>query len=55
MGGDGLYHEAVNGLQLRMVKEAGLDKNDSSTGLQPLPLPIGIIPAGIYNFLLAFE
>ena len=52
MGGDGIYHEAVNGLQLRWIRESGLDKNDSTIDLQPLPLPIGIIPAG--NFLRNF-
>ena len=49
MGGDGLYHEAVNGLQQRLMKEAGLDENDSSASLQPVPVPVGLIPAGNIN------
>ena len=49
VGGDGLYHEAVNGLQQRLMKEAGLDENDSSASLQPVPIPVGLIPAGNIN------
>ena len=46
VGGDGLYHEATNGLQHRMIKEAGIDQNDSRIDLQTIPIPMGIIPAG---------
>ena len=46
VGGDGFYNEAVNGLQRRLMKEAGINENDSNSDLQPMPLPIGVIPAG---------
>ena len=52
VGGDGIYHEAVTGLQRRILKEAGLDENDPATDLPCVPVPIGIIPAGLIVFLL---
>ena len=47
VGGDGSYHQAVNGLMRRLLKEAGLDENDSTTDLPCFPIPIGMIPAGL--------
>ena len=47
VGGDGSYHQAVNGLMRRLLKEAGLDENDSTTNLPCVPIPIGMIPAGL--------
>ena len=47
VGGDGSYHQAVNSLQRRLLKEAGLDENDPATDLPRVPFPIGIIPAGL--------
>lgn len=49
VGGDGTYHEAVNGLQRRLIKEAGLDENNPSTSLPVIPVPIGLIAAGTGN------
>ena len=46
VGGDGFYNEAVNGLQRRLMKEAGINENNSNSDLQPMNLPIGVIPAG---------
>ena len=46
VGGDGFYNEAVNGLQRRLMKEAGVNENNSSSDLQTMNLPIGVIPAG---------
>ena len=46
VGGDGFYNEAVNGLQRRLMKEAGVNENNSSSDLEPMNLPIGVIPAG---------
>ena len=48
VGGDGFYHEAVNGLQRRLAREGGLDLKDPSIGLPQIPVPIGVIPAGRY-------
>ena len=50
VGGDGLYHEAVNGLQQRLTKEAGLDVNNPSTCLPKVPVPLGLIPTGKESF-----
>ena len=52
VGGDGSYHQAVNALQRRLLKEAGLDENDSTTDLPCVPIPIGIIPAGLIAFFI---
>ena len=52
VGGDGLYHETLNGLQRRLIKEAGLDENDSNSDLQPMPIPIGLIPAGMVGIMI---
>ena len=51
VGGDGIYHEAVTGLQRRILKEAGLDENDPATDLPCVPVPIGIIPAGLIVYM----
>ena len=51
MGGDGFYHEAVNTLELKVMEEKGLDENVSEIDLQQIPLPIGIVPAGMVDFL----
>ena len=51
VGGDGTYHEAVNGLQRRLIKEAGLDGNNPSTSLPVIPVPIGLIAAGVHCYL----
>ena len=47
VGGDGSYHQTVNALQRRLLKEAGLDENDPATDFLCAPFPIGIIPAGL--------
>jgi len=46
VGGDGMFHEVLNGLLMRAQQEAML--NSPSQDFQPVPLniPIGIIPAG---------
>ena len=46
VGGDGFYNEAVNGLQRRLMKEAGVNENNSNSDLQLMNLPIGVVPAG---------
>ena len=47
VGGDGSYHQTVNALQRRLLKEARQNENDSTTDLLCAPFPIGIIPAGL--------
>ena len=47
-GGDGIYHEAVNGLQRRVAKETGIDINNPQNSLQAIPVPIGMIPTGMF-------
>lgn len=49
LGGDGFYHEAVNGLQRRLATEAGLDLNSPSSRLPQIPVRIGVIPTGTGN------
>lgn len=46
VGGDGMFHEVLNGLVMRAQRDAMLDS--ASLDFQPVPLniPIGIIPAG---------
>ncbi|XP_020600434.1 ceramide kinase-like [Orbicella faveolata] len=46
VGGDGMFHEVLNGLVIRAQQDAMLDS--TSRDFQPVPLniPIGIIPAG---------
>ena len=46
VGGDGMFHEVLNGLVIRAQQDAMLDS--TSYNFQPIPLnlPIGIIPAG---------
>ena len=51
VGGDGFYHEAVNTLELKVMEEKGLDENVPEIDLQQIPLPIGIVPAGIIYLL----
>ena len=41
-----MYHEAVNGMQRRLMKEVGKNTNDVTASPQPLPVPLGLIPAG---------
>ena len=48
VGGDGSYHQTVNALQRRLLKEAGLDENDPATDLLCAPFPMGVIPAGLF-------
>ena len=46
-GGDGIYHETVNGLQRRLATEAGIDVNNPGTSLPAITIPIGMIPTGM--------
>ena len=54
VGGDGFYHEAVNGLQRRLAREQGLDYKDPNIGFARIPVPIGLIPAGEYSLPLIY-
>lgn len=49
VGGDGMFHEVLNGLVIRAQQDAMLDS--TARDFQPIPLniPIGIIPAGQQN------
>ncbi|KAL3867623.1 hypothetical protein ACJMK2_040504 [Sinanodonta woodiana] len=52
IGGDGMFSECMNGLLLRLQKDAGVDYNDPDASLATSTLPIGIIPAGSGNMLV---
>ncbi|KAH3698471.1 ceramide kinase-like isoform X2 [Dreissena polymorpha] len=49
VGGDGLYHEAANGLVRRMAADTGSDVNDPDFWPHEFPVPIAIIPCGTGN------
>lgn len=46
VGGDGMFHEVLNGLVTRAQHEAMLDSTSQDFHPVPLSIPIGIIPAG---------
>lgn len=46
VGGDGLYHEAVNGVMKRLANDRDLNVNDPNTPLPDIDLPMGLIPCG---------
>ncbi|XP_050402826.1 ceramide kinase [Patella vulgata] len=48
VGGDGLYHEVLNGI-LPMIQDDNIDYNDTEITLKSPPVPIGIIPTGTGN------
>ncbi|KAK3583094.1 hypothetical protein CHS0354_036829 [Potamilus streckersoni] len=52
IGGDGMFSECMNGLLLRLQKDAGVDYTDPDASLVTSTLPIGIIPAGSGNMLV---
>lgn len=52
IGGDGGYQECINTLLKRTQNEAGIDYNDPDIKVKPLDIPIGLIPAGLFIFLL---
>ncbi|KAH3814052.1 hypothetical protein DPMN_142530 [Dreissena polymorpha] len=49
VGGDGLYHEAANGLIRRMAADTGGDVNDPNFWPPEFPVAIAIIPCGTGN------
>ncbi|XP_053395689.1 ceramide kinase-like [Mercenaria mercenaria] len=49
VGGDGLYHEAVNGLMRKLASEQGLNVDDPDETLPSIDLPMGLIPCGTGN------
>ena len=50
VSGDGLYHEVVNCLVLRQMREEGQDMDDPDIKMKPLSIPIGVIPTGSSSF-----
>lgn len=46
VGGDGLYHEAVNGLMQKLAKEGGIDLDNPDVSFPEIQLRIGLIPCG---------
>ena len=46
VGGDGMFHEVLNGLLIRAQQDAMLDSTSQDFQPVPLDIPIGIIPAG---------
>ena len=46
VGGDGMFHEVLNGLVMRAQQDAMLDSTSHDFQPVPLNIPIGIIPAG---------
>ncbi|XP_058968829.2 ceramide kinase-like [Pocillopora verrucosa] len=46
VGGDGMFHEVLNGLLFRAQQDAMLDSTSHNFQPVPLNIPIGIIPAG---------
>jgi len=46
VGGDGMFHEVLNGLVVRAQRDAMLDSTSHDFEPVPLNIPIGIIPAG---------
>ena len=46
MGGDGTFADVVNSLVLRYQREAQVNVNDTGVNLAPMPIKVGIIPAG---------
>lgn len=49
VGGDGFANECIHGLALRALADANKDARDLDLHLITPPVPIGIIPAGIFN------
>ncbi|KAL4235830.1 hypothetical protein ACF0H5_004220 [Mactra antiquata] len=49
VGGDGTYHEAVNGLMRRLHREQGLDIDDVDSTVPDIQIPMGLIPTGTGN------
>ena len=49
VGGDGMFHEVLNGLLFRAQQDAMLDSTSHNFQPVPLNIPIGIIPAGESN------
>ncbi|KAL3869163.1 hypothetical protein ACJMK2_041874 [Sinanodonta woodiana] len=54
IGGDGMFSECMNGLLLRLQKDAQVDYNNPDAPLSASTLPIGIIPAGSGNMLVQY-
>ncbi|KAK3576315.1 hypothetical protein CHS0354_034005 [Potamilus streckersoni] len=54
IGGDGMFSECMNGLLLRLQKDAKVDYNNPDATLSASTLPIGIIPAGSGNMLVQY-
>ena len=46
MGGDGTFADVVNSLVLRYQRESQVNVNDPGVKLAPMPIKVGIIPAG---------
>ncbi|XP_053394529.1 uncharacterized protein LOC123525744 [Mercenaria mercenaria] len=49
VGGDGLYHEAVNALMKKLASEQGLNVDDPDETLPSIDLPMGLMPCGTGN------
>lgn len=49
VGGDGSYFEVINGLLIRVQKEASINMDQPGTEWLPSKLPVGIIPSGTGN------
>ena len=52
VGGDGMFHEVLNGVIIRTQKEQAVAAR--ATDFEPLPpkIKVGIIPAGLYGLCL---
>ena len=46
MGGDGTMADVINSIVLRYQREAGIEVNRSDVKVEPIPIRLGIIPAG---------
>ena len=51
VGGDGTYSHCLNGLLRRVAKDAGVDVNDTQVPPVKAPLPIGVIPSGLWRYV----
>jgi diacylglycerol kinase family enzyme len=47
VSGDGLYHEAVNGLMRRLATEQNVNVDDPDVTVPVIDIPVGLIPCGI--------
>ena len=46
VGGDGIYHEGVNGLMRRLAREQNINVDDPDETLPTVDITLGLIPCG---------